>query len=121
MRLFEEYKVDGNPMLVPDADVSISRTDLDDSDSGRDESGVLHRIIVRERVKTWGFNYATLSKEEYLYMIKLFEGKADFYFEYRDVDGSVKTTRAYCSNDSITYHNARLGRYMNLKFNIIEC
>ena len=121
MRYFEDYKINGSPMLVPDADVAISRSDLDDSDSGRDESGVMHRIVIRERVKTWGFNYGSLSAEEYVYMMSLFAGKADFDFTYRDVDGTLKTCRAYCSNDSITYHNARLGQYLNLKFNIIEC
>lgn len=108
-------------MLVPDEDVAISRADLDDADSGRDESGVMHRIVIRERVKNWSFNYSFLSAEEYLYIMSLLEGKADFDFTYRDVDGTVKVTRAYCSNDSIVYHNARLGRYMNLKFKIIEC
>lgn len=121
MRLFEDYKIDGKPMLVPDADVSLSFSDLDSSDSGRDESGVMHRIVVRHRVGTWGFNYSQLTAEEYKYMRSLFEGKSEFAFTYRDLDGYLVETKAYCSNDSITYHNARLGLYKNLKFNIIEC
>jgi len=51
----------------------------------------------------------------------LFAGKSEFYFTHRDLDGNLVDTRAYCSNESITYHNARLGLYKNLKFNIIEC
>lgn len=121
MRFFEDYKVNGKPLLVPDADVSLSFADLDSSDSGRDESGVMHRIVVRHRVGTWGFNYASLTAEEYKYMRALFEGKSEFAFTYRDLDGYLVETRAYCSNDSITYHNARLGLYKNFKFNIIEC
>lgn len=121
MRYFEDYQIDGKPMLVPDANVSLSFSDLDSSDSGRDESGVMHRIVVRERVATWGFNYSKLTAEEYKYMRSLFAGKSDFTFAYRDLDGYLVETRAYCSNDSITYHNARLGLYQNLKFNIIEC
>lgn len=121
MRLFEDYLIDGKPMLVPDADVSLSFSDLDSSDSGRDESGAMHRIVVRERVATWGFNYSKLTAEEYKYMRSLFAGKPEFTFTYRDLDGYLVETRAYCSNDSITYHNARLGLYQNLKFNIIEC
>ena len=120
MRFFEDYKVNGKPLLVPDADVSMSFADLDSSDSGRDESGVMHRIIVRERVGTWGFNYSKLTAEEYKYMRSLFAGNSEFTFTHRDLDGNVVETRAYCSNDSITYHNARLRVYMNLKFNIIE-
>ena len=121
MRLFEDYLIDGKPMLVPDADVSLSFSDLDSSDSGRDESGAMHRLVVRERVATWGFNYSKLTAEEYKYMRSLFAGKPEFTFTYRDLDGYLVETRAYCSNDSITYHNARLGLYQNLKFNIIEC
>ena len=121
MRFFEDFKIDGKPLLIPDADVSMSFADLDSSDSGRDESGAMHRIDVRERVATWGFNYTQLTAEEYRYMRSLFAGKPDFAFTYRDLDGYLVETRAYCSNDSITYHNARLGLYKNLKFNIIEC
>jgi len=121
VRFFEDYLIDGQPMLVPDADVSLSFADLDSSDSGRDESGIMHRIVVRERVATWGFNYSQLTVEEYRYMRLLFAGKSEFYFTHRDLDGNLVDTRAYCSNESITYHNARLGLYKNLKFNIIEC
>ena len=121
MTLYEDFKIDGLPMLVPDEDVSITKTDLDSSDSGRDESGIMHRQVVRHRVKTWGFNYAALTKEEFQYMESLFAGKTDFAFTYRDLDGYLVETRAYCSNNSITYHNAKLGLYKNYKFNIIEC
>ena len=121
MRVIEDFKIDGKPMLVPDEDIAISLADLDDADSGRDESGVMHRIVVRERVGTWGFNYSSLTTEEYKYMRSLIAGKPDFAFTYRDLNGDLVETRAYCSNDSITYHNAKLGIYKNLKFNIIEC
>ena len=121
MKFLEDYKINGKPMLVPDADVSLSFADLDSSDSGRDESGIMHRIVVRERVATWGFNYSKLTAEEYRYMRSLFAGKPEFTFTYRDLNGYLVETKAYCSNESITYHNARLGLYQNLKFNIIEC
>lgn len=121
MRFIEDYKINGKPLLVPDADVSLSLADLDSSDSGRDESGVMHRIVVRERVATWGFNYSSLTAEEYKYMRSLLDGKSEFTFTYRDPEGYLVDTKAYCSNDSITYHNARLGLYQNMKFNIIEC
>ena len=121
MRFFEDYKINGKSMLIPDEDVSLSLADLDSSDSGRDESGIMHRIVVRERVATWGFNYSQLTTEEYKYMRSLFAGKPEFTFTYRNLDGKIVSTKAYCSNDSITYHNARLGLYQNFKFNIIEC
>lgn len=121
MRYFEDYLVEDAPMLIPDADVEMTLTDLDDSDSGRDESGVMHRIVVRERVKSWGFTYSQLTAEEYRYMTSLFAGKSAFDFRFRDGDGTWKHCRAYCSNHSITLHNAKLGIYKNLKLSIIEC
>ena len=121
MRFFEDYLVDGVPMLIPDVDVELTFTDLDDSDSGRDESGVMHRIVVRERVRSWAFQYSWLTAEEYVYMTNLFAGKGAFTFRFKDADGVWKNCRAYCSNHSITFHDAALGVYKNLKFSIIEC
>lgn len=121
MKFFEDYKIDGAPMLVPDADVDISEEDLDSSDSGRDESGVMHRVVVRRMVKVWGFKYSELTAAEHKYIKSLLKNKDNFAFTYRDEDGYIVETRAYCSKNSITYHNARLGLYKNFKLNIIEC
>ena len=41
------FLINGKPMLAPDADVGVSYTDLDANDSGRDESGYMHRIVMR--------------------------------------------------------------------------
>lgn len=121
MRYFEDYKIDGKPLLVPDADVEIAFSDLDDGDSGRDEAGFMHRIVARYRVGTWAFSYFRLTVEEYKYLRSLFAGKADFTFTYRNLEGDPVQTRAYCSNDSITYRDAALGEYRNFKFTVIEC
>lgn len=121
MRFYEDYQIDGVPLLIPDADVSVSRSDLESGDSGRDESGVMHRIVMRQRVNTWSFSYAVLTAEEYRYMEALLAGKPEFTFTYPDADGTVKSCQAYCAADSITYHNAKLGLYKNYKFDIIQC
>ena len=121
MRFYEDYLLEGQPMLIPDADVTITGTDLDASDAGRDESGVMHRIRVRKRVKTWGFQYFALTKEEYQYLQELLSRNAVFDFTHTLPDGTRETCRAYCSNDSISYQNARLGLYRNFRFNIIAC
>lgn len=121
MTFFEEYQVDGRALPAPDADVEISFSDLDDGDAGRDESGVMHRIVVRRRVGSWTFQYSTLTEETYRYIRGLFAGKDTFTFTYRQPEGTMRAVTAYCSGDSITYHNARLGLYKNLKFSIIEC
>ena len=117
------YQVDGVPMLAPDADPAFTFTDLDASDSGRDESGIMHRIVVREKVGTWGFVYSHLTDAEYAYLLGLFSGKDTFAFTHPRPGSSNETqvSTCYCSNYSITWRNARTGTWRNFKFNIIEC
>lgn len=108
--------IDGKPILVPDEDVEISRSDIDAEDSGRDESGIMHRFVLRERVCSWVFSYAFLSQEEYTYLKSLTEGKEEFTFTFFG-----DTYTAYCSNDSVTLRNALTGDYRDFKLKIIEC
>ena len=121
MRFYEEFKIGGVPILAPDGSVEMSLTDLDASSAGRDEAGIMHRIRVRTRVKTWNFQYFALTRQEFQYMEDLLSREADFEFTYPDTDGTLKTCRAYCSTTGLTYENARLGLYRNYKFTVIEC
>lgn len=114
------YTIDGQPMLEPDEEAEQSFSDLDASDSGRDESGVMCRVVVRERVATFGFSYALLDREDYAYLEHLMAGKAQFAFGYVGADGEAHSITAYCSKTSIVLKR-RDGLYKNYKFNIIEC
>ena len=117
------YQVDGLPMLAPDEEPEFSFADLDASDSGRDESGVMHRIMVREKVGTWSFSYAHLSDEELAYLRDLFAGKAQFAFTHPVLGGSgaTETCTAYMSQCSVLWKNQRTGQWRNFQFNIIQC
>ena len=115
-----QYDIDGSPLLEPDEEPSISKSDLDSADSGRDESGIMHRIVVREKVLTFGFSYAVLDRQDYAYLENLMQGKPQFSFGYLDSDGQRKTCTAYCSKTSIVL-KSRSGLYKNFKFNIIQC
>lgn len=123
MTLVEFFKVDGKPMFAPDADVAISYNDLDGSESGRDEAGFMHRVVIRYNVGTWSFEYSEITEEEKRYMESLFPDAPDFEFTHPDrVDpNKLVTTRCYRSKYGISWHNARTGKYRNYKFNIIEC
>ena len=121
MKLFEEFLIDGSPIPVPDAEVELSHQDLDAGSAGRDESGVMHRIRVRTRVKTWGFQYFALDRETFAYLEDLLSRNAVFTFTYPDRDGTTKTCTAYCAKTSLVYENAKLGLFRNYKFSIIEC
>lgn len=117
------FQINGMPMLVPDAEVGASYEDLDSSDSGRDESGVMHRIPVRYKVGTWSFSYSHLTEAEKQYMESLFPDAAAFQFTHPDrVDSTAAVTcRAYRSKYGISWKNARTGQWSGYSFQIIEC
>ena len=74
------FQINGKPMLVPDAEVTVSFSDLDASDAGRDESGFMHRIVVRHKVGSWKFTYSHLTEAEKQYMESLFADASTFQF-----------------------------------------
>ena len=117
------FKINGKPMLVPDEEVGVSYEDLDDGDSGRDESGVMHRIPVRYKVGSWSFFYSHLTEAERRYMESLFPDAPEFDFTHpHRLDASRQTTcRAYRSKYGISWKNAVTGLWSGYSFNIIEC
>jgi hypothetical protein len=117
------FLINGKPMLAPDADVGVSYTDLDADDSGRDEAGYMHRIVMRYKVGTWSFEYASITEAEKRYLEELFGDSPDFEFTRPDRLNAEKqvTVKAYRSKYSNAWHNARTGQWRNYKFNIIEC
>ena len=119
----ELFQINGVPMLVPDAEVSASYEDLDSADSGRDESGVMHRIPVRYKVGSWSFSYSHLTEDEKQYMESLFPDAADFAFTHPDRQDAALpvTSRAYRSKYSLSWKNARTGLWSNYGFHIIGC
>lgn len=117
------FTINGKPMLVPDEDVSVSYEDLDASDSGRDESGVMHRIVVRHKVASWGFSYSHLTEEEKRYMESLFPESGSFSFGHpARTDSTVQqTSTCYRSKYSLAWKNASTGLWSNYSFQIITC
>jgi len=117
------FKINGKPMLVPDAEVAVSYSDLDASDSGRDEAGFMHRIVVRHKVGSWKFTYAHLTEEEKQYMENLFPDAANFLFcrpSHRNA-GMMEETLCYRSKYDISWKNARTGLWSGYGFSVIEC
>lgn len=123
MQKTELFKINGKPFLVPDAEVTFSYEDLDDGDSGRDESGYMHRIVARHKVMSASFSFSVLTNAEMMYMESLFPDAPDFDFTRpsRLDSGVPVTTRCYRSKYGISWHDARTGLWRNYKFNIIEC
>lgn len=119
----ELFMINGKPILLPDAGVDVSYEDLDSADSGRDESGVMHRIPVRFKVGSWTFSYAQLTEAEKNYMENLFPEEADFQFTHPDRQDSSQpvTIRAYRSKYSLSWKNAKTGLWSKYGFTIIAC
>lgn len=117
------FKINGKPMLVPDEEVAVSYEDLDSSDSGRDESGYMHRTVVRYKVGKWKFEYGHLTEEEKQYMENLFASAATFQFTHPSrLNASVpETTKCYRSKYGLSWRNARTGLWSGYNFSIIEC
>lgn len=118
-----KFQINGQPMLVPDEGMGFSFEDLDDSTSGRDEGGYMHRFVVRYKVGTWPFSYSTLTEEEKAYMESLFPDAPTFTFTHPDRHDSSRLvqTECYRSKYSLSWYNAITGLWKNYKFNIIEC
>lgn len=113
--------IDGQPVLVPDGDMTIRFEDMDAEVSGQDEAGYMHRLLLRSGVKTIPLAYASLDTEEYRYMESLFGGKREFRVDCRGLDGSPLSFIAYRSSHSISVHNIKTGIHKNYNFDIIEC
>lgn len=118
------FKIDGKPMLSPDIDMDIEETDIDEDESGRDESKVMHRLVAREGVKTWKFSYKLLDREDLEYIKSLFKGKSEFVFTYDTSEtGALLTVNAYSSKRTYKKHDNHRhnGLYKNMVFKIIQC
>lgn len=116
-----KFLIDGVPILLPDAGVELQFTDLDSADSGRDEAGFLHRIVLRRGVRTWNLSYSLLTKEEYAYMQRLLLSRDTFPLTYENEQGEQAQTTAYCSNHALSLYDRTLGVYRELKCTVIEC
>ena len=117
------FQINGKPILCPDGPVGIRYEDLDSANAGRDESGVMHRIQVRNKLASWAFTYDRLTEEEKTYMEGLFGDSATFSFTHPSrMDANVfQTSTCYRSNYGISWYNARLGLWSGYSFHNIEC
>lgn len=116
-----KFLIGGAPVLLPDAGVELQFTDLDSADSGRDEAGFMHRIVLRRGVRTWTLGYSLLTKEEYAYMQRLLLGSDTFLLTYENEQGQTAQTTAYCSNHALSLFDRERGVYRELKCTVIEC
>ena len=85
-------------MLIPDAQVQISYEDIDGADAGRDESGYMHRILLRSKVASWGFSYAHLTEWRHLFLYSSGSGRRFPVGNYHLLSQPVRYFLAQCQN-----------------------
>lgn len=120
---YNSYLINNVPILAPDNEIGESYEDIDAPDTGRDETGTMHRTVVRYKVGKWSFNYDLMTKADYKYMESIFPDVGEFQFtrpSRRDPDVLV-TTKCYRSKYDLAYFSPKRGMWKNYKFNIIEC
>ena len=118
----DQYFINGKPLLAPDAPLEVKYEDLDAYDSGRDLSGVMHRLVVRYKVPSWSFQYSNLTREEKDYLESLFPDEPTFAFTHPDRRTGVATvTQCYRSQYGIAWRNAATGLLSGYSFRIIGC
>lgn len=120
MQLTELFQIDGVPMIPPDQEVRVRYEDIDAAAAGRDESGVMHRIALRQDVGSWEFRYSALTDGELEYLRNLFRGKAYFQFTFPGKNGP-ETRVCYRSGLTVSWKNARTGLWRGCGFTVIEC
>ena len=117
MRPFcEEFQINGKPLPVPDADVTVTYRDLDADDAGLDESGYFHRRVMRRRVGSWEFSWSFVTREEYDYLQDLLAGLDVFPFRAGDT-----VTEAYCDGCRCAFRSAATGLYHGVRLTVKQC
>ena len=121
--LTELFQINGNPILAPDAEVSVNYEDIDGADAGRDQAGFMHRSMLRCKVPSWTFTYTWLTEEEKNYMESLFGQEAAFVLTHPSrLDAKVaEQTQCYRSKYGICWRSAKSGLWGNYSFTVIAC
>ena len=119
----ELFLINGKPMLAPDEKVQVSYEDLDDSNSGRDESGFMHRQVLRYKIPVWSFSYQHLTEAERQYMESLFSKAPSFTFTFPSEEDAAVPQEMVCyrSKYGISWKSAKSGLWMGYSFQIIGC
>ncbi len=115
------FLIDDMRMLAPDSNMEIFTEDIL-ADSGRDESGFLHRVVARQGVPKWTFVYGDISQEEYAQMENLFAGKDTFVFTYPAADGKqLLQTQAYRVSHRVQLEDTAKGILHDYVVEIAAC
>lgn len=119
-------QIDGKPLPEPTEPAEIGFADVESKDSGYDESGVYHRLVMRYGVLSCALTYGYLTNEECAYLLELLQNKDTFQFTCPISSNSKEVTKTitrtcYCSNRSAALQRLKNGAWRDMTLKIQEC
>lgn len=114
------WKVNDEPIYVPDAEIDIQHSNVASEDSGRDETGYMHIIWLRTDVLKVGLKYKLMTGDELKYMRERMQGKS-FSFTFAN-ENTVTTIQGYTGEINATLYTRLNGVdiYKDVSINVVE-
>ena len=116
------WMVNSNHIYIPSTPCKVEHSNVVGSDSGRDESGLMHIDWIRRDVRKVFLTYNAISESELLYIMDLMQGQ-EFQFKFLD-KGTVQTMNAYVGESNYKYYSYSdlysEGVYVEFSMNVIE-
>lgn len=108
------------PIYVPSIDTKITTDNITTSDTGRDESGIMHIGWVQRKLYKIQLHYKAMTDDELYTLFNKIVGQ-NFKFKFRHA-GVTRTINAYCGASDVTLHSYGIGDevYTDAQFNIID-
>lgn len=122
MDLTQLYQIDGAPIVAPNAGVKLGLTDIEAPETGRDESGFLHRTVLRTGIATWQLCYERLTRQAYEYMQSILPRTGSFAFTHPACQSAGSTLSRCClaGAESVCKTTAA-GICWDLKITVKQC
>ena len=114
------WKVNDDPIYVPDVGIPVAHSHLAAEDSGRDEAGYMHIVWLRPDVRKVTLLYGTMTGSELAYMRARMQGK-EFTLTYANED-SVDSFKGYCGEVSAELYTRinNVDIYKDVKITVTE-
>ena len=115
------FQINGNPIPAPDENVQIRYEGRGDK-SLTDESGFLHRQVLRRGITAWKLCYSSLSGAERDYLMGLLTDDS-FRFTHPDRLDPQKADESVCYLESCSecLQSALSGSYRDVQLTICQC
>lgn len=111
----EIYYMDGRALPPANGGVKCRRADLESGESGRDEGGFLHRVVLRTGVLSWVFSYRDLTPTACRQLLEVLPQKDCFLLQGEDA------RRCYLEEISTHRRDTLQGTVYDVTLTVREC